>query len=134
MADRATLRKKEAHILLIVYEHFVRGIIARMLTERNHTVVTCAVGPDGIRRFGKSKKKFDAVMSDITLPGISGFGVAKRIKKMSKNTPIILMKGHGKDLDLAEFKKSGADIVITKPLSVHNTVHLLEGLIGMETG
>ena len=40
MANRATQRKKEAHILLIVYEDIVRDIIARMLTERGHTVVT----------------------------------------------------------------------------------------------
>jgi DNA-binding response OmpR family regulator len=134
MADRAIQRKKEAHILLIVYEHVVRDVVAKMLTERGHTVVTCAVGLDGIRKFGKGKKEFDVVMSDIALPGISGFGVAKRIKKMSKKTPIILMKGRDKELDLAQFKESGADLVISRPLSMHNTVHLVEGLIEMETG
>ena len=134
MANRATQRKKEAHILLIVYEDIVRDIIARMLTERGHTVVTCAVGLDGIRKFGKRKKEFDVVMSDITLPGISGFGVAKRIKKMSQKIPIVLMKGRDKELDVAQFKESGADLVISRPLSMHNTVYLVEGLIGMETG
>ena len=134
MADRAIQGKKEAHILLIVYENVVRDVVAKMLTERGHTVVTCAVGLDGIRKFGKGKKEFDVVMSDIALPGISGFGVAKRIKKMSKKTPIVLMKGRDKELDLAQFKESGADLVISRPLSMHNTVHLVEGLIEMETG
>jgi CheY-like chemotaxis protein len=134
MADRATQRKKEAHILLIAYEHIVRDVIARMLTERGHTVVTCAVGLDGIGKFRKRKKEFDVVISDIALPGISGFGVAKRIKKMSQKTPIILMKGREKELDLAQFRESGADLVISRPLSMHNTVHLVEGLIEKETG
>jgi CheY-like chemotaxis protein len=134
MADRAIQGKKEAHILLIVYENVVRDVVAKMLTERGHTVVTCAVGLDGIRKFGKGKKEFDVVMSDIALPGISGFSVAKRIKKMSKKTPIVLMKGRDKELDLAQFKESGADLVISRPLSMHNTVHLVEGLIEMETG
>ena len=134
MANSTPQRKKEAHVLLIAYEHIIRDILARMLTERGHTVVTCAIGRDGIRRFGKGKKGFDVVMSDIALPGISGFSVAKQIKKMSKETPIVLLKGRDKELDLDEFKKSGADLVISRPLSVHNAVYLVEGLIEMDTG
>jgi len=134
MVRRANQRKKEAHILLIVYEHIVRDILARMLTERGHTVVTCSVGPAGIRLFGKSKRAFDVVMSDIALPGISGFSVAKQIKEMSQKTPILLMRGPDKELDLTQFKESGADLVINRPLTMHNTVHLVEGLIEMETG
>jgi DNA-binding response OmpR family regulator len=134
MTKRATQRKKEAHILLVVYEHIIRDILTRMLTERGHEVVTCSAGRAGIRMFGKSKKKFDVVMSDIALPGISGFSVAKQIKEMSKRTPIILMKGPDKELDLTQFKQSGADLVISRPLSIENTVHLIEGLVEMETG
>ena len=134
MTRRATQRKKEAHILLIVYEHIIRDILTRMLTERGHEVVTCSAGLAGIRMFRKSKKKFDVVMSDIALPGISGFSVAKQIKEMSKRTPIILMKGPDKELDLTQFKQSGADLVISRPLSIENTVHLIEGLVEMETG
>jgi DNA-binding response OmpR family regulator len=134
MARRATQMKKEAHILLIVYEHVIRDILARMLTERGHAVIACSAGPAGIKVFGKSKKKFDVVMSDIALPDISGFGVAKQIKEMSQETPIILMKGPDKELDLSKFKESGAELVISRPFSMHNTVHLVEGLIEMEAG
>jgi DNA-binding response OmpR family regulator len=134
MARRATQMKKEAHILLIVYEHVIRDILARMLAERGHAVIACSAGPAGIKVFGKSKKKFDVVMSDIALPDISGFGVAKQIKEMSQETPIILMKGPDKELDLSKFKESGAELVISRPFSMHNTVHLVEGLIEMEAG
>jgi DNA-binding response OmpR family regulator len=134
MTRRATQRKKEAHILLIVYEHVIRDILTRMLTERGHEVVTCSSGPAGIRIFGKSKKKFDVVMSDIALPGISGFSVAKQIKEMSERTPIIIMKGPDKELDMTQFKESGADLVISRPLSMEDTVHLVEGLVEMEAG
>ena len=134
MTRRATQRKKEAHILLIVYEHIIRDILTRMLTERGHEVVTCSAGPAGIRMFGKSKKKFDVVMSDIALPDISGFSVAKQIKEMSERTPIILMKGPDKALDLTQFKESGADLIISRPLSMEDTVHLVEGLVETEAG
>ena len=134
MANSATQEKNEAHILLIVHEDSVRDILARMLTESGHMVVRCAVGLDGIRKFDKSKKKFDVIMCDIALPGINGFGVAKRIRKMSKKTPIVLIKGRDQELDIARFKESGADIVISRPLSLHNTVYLVEGLVRKETG
>jgi len=44
------------------------------------------------------------------------------------------MKGPDEELDLTQFKESGADLVISRPLSIENTVHLVEGLVEMETG
>lgn len=125
--------KKEADILLIVYGCLMRGLMARVLAERGHRVVTCAVGSDGITRFVKKKKQFDLILCDVSLPGMSGFGVAKRIKEMSRKTPIILVKGIGNELNIQEFKESGADFVISRPLCVDEAIDLMERAIESET-
>ena len=119
-------KEREANILLIVYEHLVRDILTRILTERGYTVVACAVGLDGIRRFEKGKRKFDLVMSDISLPGISGFGVAKRIKELSRKTPIILLNGWIEELDMEGFQECGADLIICRPLWLDKILNLVE--------
>ncbi len=129
MIGGAKKNEREANILLIVYEHLVRDIMARIFTERGHTVVTCAVGHDGIRTFEKGKRKFDLVMSDISLPGISGFGVAKRIKEISRKTPVILIKGWERELDIEGFQECGADLVVCKPLWLDKILNLVDNAL-----
>jgi len=127
-------RAREANILVIVYEHIVRDILARILTTKGHKVVTCSLGFDGIKKFEKRKEKFDLVMIDIHLPGISGLGVAKKIKKISQKTPVILIKGWDKELDTEGLKDSGVDLLISKPFYMDKTLHLVENAMEMEVG
>jgi len=130
----AKRREKEANILVIVYEHIARDILARILTAKGHKVVTCSLGFDGIRKFEKGKEKFDLVMIDIHLPGISGLGVAKKIKKISQKTPVILIKGWDKELDTEGLKDIGVDLLISKPFYMDKTLHLVENAMEMEVG
>ena len=53
---------------------------------------------------------------------------------MSKKILIALIKGPETVLDLAQFKDSGADLVISRPFCMHHTINLVEKLIDMETG
>jgi CheY-like chemotaxis protein len=121
--------KKEADILLIVHGALMRDLLAKLLKERGHRVLTCAVGSDGITRFVKKKKHFDLVLCDVSLPRMSGFCVAKRIKEMSQTTTIILVKGIEDELNIGEFKESGADLVISGPLCVDEAIDLMERAI-----
>lgn len=133
MSGGAKKAKKQADILLIVHGALIRGLLARLLKERGHRVVTCAVGRDGINRVVKSKEGFDLVLSDVSLPGMGGFGVAKRIKEMNRKTPIILVKGTANDLDIEEFKECGAELVISMPFCMDEAINLMERAIQGET-
>ena len=122
-------RTKEATILVIVYEHIVRNILTRIVTTNGHEVISCSIGFNGIRTFEKGKGKFDLVMIDIGLPDISGLSVAKKIKKISQKTPVILIKGWDKELDAKELKDSGVDFIISKPFYMDKTLELVENAI-----
>ena len=122
-------KTKVATILVIVYEHIVRDILARILRTNGHKVVTCSVGFDGIRKFKKGKGKFDLIMIDGHLPGIGGLDVAKKIKKISQKIPIILIKGWEKELDTKELKESGVDLIMSKPFFMDKTLELVENAI-----
>ncbi len=70
-------------------------------------------------------KKFDMVFTDLGMPGISGWKVAEEIKKMDKNTPVILVTGWEIMHRQAEIEKSGIDIVINKPFRMEQ---ILQGV------
>jgi len=129
MKELARSKAKGTIILVIVYEYVIRNILARMLMAKGHTVVTCSVGFDGIRKFEKGKGKFDLVIIDIPLPGIGSLSVAKKIKKISQKIPVILIKGWDKELDTKEVKDSGIDLIISKPLYIDKTLNLVNGFM-----
>ncbi|MBW2003397.1 MAG: response regulator [Deltaproteobacteria bacterium] len=129
MKELAKGKSKETTILVIVYEYVIRNILARMLRAKGRTVVTCSVGFEGIRKFEKGKGKFDLVIIDIPLPGTGSLSVAKRIKKISQRTPIMLIKGWDRELDSKKIKDAGLDLVLSTPLYIDKTVNLVNDLI-----
>ena len=129
MKELAKSKEKGTTILVIVYEYVIRHILARILRAKGHTVVTSSVGFDGIRKFEKGKGKFDLVIIDIPLPGAGSLSVAKRIKKISQRTPIMLIKGGDRELDTKEAKNAGVDLVLSTPLYIDDTVNLVNDLV-----
>jgi len=129
MKELAKRKTKETTILVIVYEYVIRHILARILRAKGHTVVTSSVGFDGIRKFEKGKGKFDLVIIDIPLPGTGSLSVAKRIKKISQRTPIMLIKGWDRELDTKEAKNAGVDLVLSAPLYIDKTINLVNDLV-----
>ena len=129
MRELAKRKSKETNILVIVYEYIIRDILARILRGKGYTVVTSSVGFDGIRKFKKGKGKFDLVIIDIPLPGTGSLSVAKKIKKISQRTPIMLIKGWDRKLDSKKIKDAGFNLVLSTPLYIDNTVNLVNDLV-----
>ena len=129
MKELAKRKSKETTILVIVYEYVIRNILARILRAKGHTVVTSSVGFDGIKKFEKGKGKFNLVILDIPLPGKGSFSVAKRIKKISQRTPIMLIKGWDRELDSKKIKDAGFNLVLSIPLHIDNIVNLVNDLV-----
>jgi CheY-like chemotaxis protein len=129
MKELAKRKSKETTILVVVYEYVIRDLLARILRAKGHTVVTSSVGFDGIRKFEKGKGKFDLVIIDIPLPGTGSLSVAKRIKKISQRTPIILIKRWDRELDSKKTREAGFNLVLSTPLYIDKTVNLVNDLV-----
>ena len=61
-------------------------------------------------------KRFDLVILDIMLPGLSGWEVCRYIRKRG-NTPIIMLTAKGEDIDKILGLELGADDYVTKPFN-----------------
>jgi DNA-binding response OmpR family regulator len=112
-------------ILVIIYDYVIRNVLVRILRANENTVITCSAGFDGIRKFEKGKGKFDLVIIDIPQPGIGSLSLAKKIKKINKRTPIILITGRDQKVDRKEGKEIGLDLVLSKPLYIDKTIYFV---------
>jgi CheY-like chemotaxis protein len=104
---------KEARILVIDDEESVRNVLSRILCQVNHRVTVAKDGGEGLKLF--REKEFDMVLTDLGMPGMSGWEVCKAIKEMSSCIPVGMITGWGMELDQAKKEESGIDFVISKP-------------------
>ncbi len=69
-----------ANILVIDNESSVRTLLSRLLSIQGHAVATAESGAEGIAMY--KRQKFDVVFTDLGMPEMSGWDVARELKKL----------------------------------------------------
>jgi len=85
------------------------------LVEAGYTVRTASSGEDGLRLF--EQEAGDAVVTDITMPGMGGMEVLARIREKDEQLPVIVITAYGTIESAVEAMKKGAFDYITKPFN-----------------
>ena len=92
----------------------VKGI--RFSLEQDGMEVECAYDGEEALKIAK-EQKFDIILLDVMLPGLSGFEVCQQIREFS-NVPIVMLTAKGEDMDKILGLEYGADDYITKPFNI----------------
>jgi PAS domain S-box-containing protein len=122
--------QKKAKILVVEDEKDIGEVLCNILMFSGHEVDFVDNGSDGIKKF--REKEFNLVITDLGMPGISGFDVAKEIKEISCNTPVILITGWGIQLNKHELREYGVDLVINKPFQMQKVLSMIQDVISLE--
>ena len=70
------------------------------------------------------------VLTDLGMPGLSGWQVAEKIKAINAKVPIALITGWSIDLKESEMKEKGVDFIVKKPYKMDQLVNVVqEGII-----
>ena len=80
-------------ILLVEDSPEVSLITVEYLTELGHQVV--AVNDAELAVQEMAQRKFDTVVTDISLPGMSGIDLAKELNKSHPSLPVVIASGYG---------------------------------------
>jgi CheY-like chemotaxis protein len=105
-----------AHILVVDDSKEVREVLRELLDRYGHTVVSCADGESGLAEL--ETRRFDLVIVDVGLPGISGLEVANRLKQRWPGTTIALLTGYLDRLGPEDAEANGVDFILGKPFSI----------------
>ena len=84
-----------------------------MLIKKEMTCEIASNGTDAVEMV--SQTKYDAILMDIHMPGISGEEATILIRKFNKHTPIIALTAISLDDSLESFYAAGCNDVVTKP-------------------
>ncbi len=102
-----------ARILVIEDEERVRETLEDLLSQQGHAVVACADAQTGLARF--EAEPFELVFTDLGMPKLSGWEVARAVKLRRPGTPVVLVTGWGDQIDPAEARDRGVDFLVPKP-------------------
>ncbi len=116
-------QRKEGRILVIDDEELVRGILADILSQSRHQVVAAANGEEGIRLF--REEKFDMVLTDLGMPGMSGWEVCKEIRKIDPDIPVGMITGWGAEVSRKKREEHGVDFVLSKPFDLEQILNVV---------
>ena len=103
-------------ILLVEDDTSLGFIISDQLRSDGYHVTLCSDGAEGFQRF--NQEKFHMCIFDVMMPKKDGFTLAKDIRKIDQNIPILFLTAKSNDEDKVEGFKSGGDDYLTKPFNV----------------
>ena len=106
------MKKFKAHILIIDDDEGIRNLVKKYLNEHNFLITTAKSAEDAEEKI--KVIKFDLLVLDVMMPGISGLDfISKHKEKL--NTPIILLTAKGQTNERIEGLEVGADDYLSKP-------------------
>jgi two-component system copper resistance phosphate regulon response regulator CusR len=100
-------------LLIIEDEPRVRAFLARGLTEEGFVVEQAEDGPGGLAL--AQSRKFELILLDWLLPGLSGLELLRTLRGRGDTTPIIVLTAHDSLENRLEALNSGADDFVPKP-------------------
>jgi PAS domain S-box-containing protein len=111
-------------VLVVEDEAPLRRILTEFLAFDGHEVETAINGHDALEKFiarstdDAPDGRFDLVVTDLAMPGMSGDQLAATIKQLSPRTPVILLTGFGEVIRAAGDLPAGVDLIVPKPVSL----------------
>jgi CheY-like chemotaxis protein len=116
-----------ARILVVEDEPLVRDVLVDVLAGQGHDVVACEDGGSALTHM--DGPAFDLALVDLSMPGLSGWEVAKALRAAQPQVPIALVTGWGDQIDLGEARTRGIDYLMAKPFNVDDMTRLVSGVL-----
>jgi DNA-binding response OmpR family regulator/signal transduction histidine kinase len=114
-ADRLTATGTET-VLVAEDEPMVRAMAIRVLEEAGYTVLAVESGEAALRVFEEQHERVRLVLTDVTMVGVDGLELGRRLAEMRPGLPVLYMSGHPVDETTRRGLHHGHDF-IAKPFA-----------------
>lgn len=103
-------------VLVVEDEQELSKVLKRHLDELSCSVQLAFSGDAGLN--AAQTQSFDLILLDITLPGLNGFEVCRRLRGQCIYTPVLMLSARSAEVDKVTGLEMGADDYLTKPFGV----------------
>jgi DNA-binding response OmpR family regulator len=119
-------------VLIVEDDLDLSGALSQVLAPRGFQIVCCA---DGMEALVMARRhKFDAILLDLTLPGIDGLECLQRMRDGGCDTPVLIVTARGAVEERVRGLNMGADDYMAKPYDVEELEARLRALVRRRQG
>jgi PAS domain S-box-containing protein len=111
-------RGQGERVLYIDDDSAIVFLTARILERLGYRVTGCDNPIDGLKSFREAPDSFDVVVTDLSMPGMSGFDIARELRLIRSDVPILMTSGYVRPEDRETARSRGILDLISKPNSV----------------
>jgi CheY-like chemotaxis protein len=108
---------RQESILFVDDEKVLVELAQVNLAELGYQVTACSDSQEALRIYRASPQKFDLIITDMTMPQISGSDLAREALKLRPDQAIIMCTGFSEYMDRDKASKLGIRIFLQKPIS-----------------
>ncbi len=115
----------------------IASLLKRFLQREGYSVSLFSTGEAFLNAVFEYKERFDLVILDVMLPGMSGLEVLQFLRDRGENLPVLLLTALGEEDDKVEGLDRGADDYVVKPFSLKELLARVRALFrrsGLERG
>lgn len=116
-------------LLVVDDENSLRLLLAAAFTRKGYQVTTAATGLAAIDVIADRKRKLDAVLLDMNLPGTNGVEVLKVIRTSRPDIPVLVISGHISPDSRGEFEQLNQRDFVQKPYKLDEVGRRLRSLL-----
>jgi len=114
------------HILVIEDDKEVRNMLEDYLTYLDYSVSAVDDGLKGLKKIKDGR--YDLVITDITIPYVSGIGIISVLKQDYPDIPVIAITGFGYHAEELAYEKK-ADHILSKPFEIQELREVISGFL-----
>jgi CheY-like chemotaxis protein len=122
MADEVqtdeTIPRGQGRLLFIDDEPALARLGYNVLTQLGYDVTTCTSSAEALAAFQAAPHHFDLVITDYTMPQMTGDVLTRALRRLRVDIPIILQTGFSHTIDAEQAAALGIDAFLLKPWTV----------------
>ncbi len=119
----------QGRILVVDDEDALTRMNQDMLERLGYEVVTCSSGPEALERFRAEPEHFDLVLTDQTMPALTGRMLTEELRRLRPDIPIVLCTGFSHVMNADKAREMGIDAFLLKPLSMQTLARTLQQIL-----
>ena len=113
-------------ILIVDDDDALRGILFEVLSEK-YECHTASRAEEALQYL--EVEHYDAVLTDLAMPGLDGVSLLKQVHQRDSETPVILISGRGKEQDADLLIGMDAFAYLSKPFDLNELEQVIESAI-----
>ncbi len=127
--ERRVVCEGDEQVLVVDDDPDIGPLVKRMLERLGYHVTVESNGRDALETFRSQPTRFDVVVTDQTMPQLTGTELVHELRKIRPNIPVVMTTGYS-PATIADFVGQAADcVMVSKPYTVEELTEAVRGLL-----